>query len=75
MMQLQLNMKEVSADVQEILNTHGKVSIKISEEDFKKIADVLPKLLLKAYAKGLEKGLHIGNPSGSYKVFIEGYDE
>ena len=71
MMKLGLDMKEVSADVQEILNTHGKIYIKISEEDFKKLADVLPKLMLEAYTKGLEKGLRIGNPSGSYKVSID----
>jgi hypothetical protein len=67
----ELKMEEVAKEVQEILDTHGKISIRLSEEDFKKLAKALPDLLIRSYTKGLEKGLSIGNPSAVYKVSID----
>jgi hypothetical protein len=67
----ELKMEEVAKEVQEILDTHGKISIRLSEEDFKKLANALPDLLIRSYTKGLEKGLSIGNPSAVYKVSID----
>jgi hypothetical protein len=68
----ELKIEEVAKELQEILDTYGKISIRLSEEeDFKKLAKALPDLLIRSYTKGLEKGLSIGNPSAVYKVSID----